>query len=92
MIFRRLVLGALAPALFLGAGVCANERLDEGNNPSSYGQRDPYDLRMQRRPLGPWDMHRINSRLGHRRGMAARSKLRGVFRSSASPEQGRHIT
>jgi len=64
MIFRRLVLMALATVLFLGAGACANERMAERNNPLSYGQRDPYDPRMQRRPLGPWDMQQNQQQIG----------------------------
>lgn len=63
MIFRRLIT-VVSAGLFIGAGACANERMAERNNPSSYGPRDPYDTRIQRRPLGPWDMQQNQQQLG----------------------------
>lgn len=65
MIFRRRVLTTVAVVLFIGAGACANERMAERNYPASiYGQRDPYDAGMQRRPPGPWDMRQNQQQIG----------------------------
>lgn len=48
--------------LFMGG--CTSERAADRNYPQSYGQRDPFDPRIQRAPTGPWDLRQNQQQLG----------------------------
>ena len=60
----KLIVLLLTAGLFISVSGCANERMAEQNPPPAYGQRDPFDPRVQRAPSGPWDLRQNQQQLG----------------------------